>query len=292
LRPQFIGIISLHILALLKLIIIRKRFDVVHIHGDWSSIVLANLIKKISRSKKLIMTIHGNLSNNLYSKKALALLLPKVDLLFATGHGLASELREITSKQVIVQPSGIRNIFYNNPYKKRNKINRVVVVSNLVKIKNLDLVIDIAKELKFLNFTIVGDGPEKNHLLNRIKIESVLNVHMTGFKSSIELHSIYSKSDAFLLTSSKEGTPTAMLEAMACGLPIVTSNVGGVEKILGNHNFISKKNELHHYIDCFDNLIAKKDLLNQIAKDNISISLEYNWNIVAKNINKHLLKSN
>jgi glycosyltransferase involved in cell wall biosynthesis len=211
------------------------------------------------------MTIHDELSGDFLSKKALSVLLNQVNIIFATGHGLASQLKKLTSKKVIVQPSGIRNIFFEQQPRSFNKKSlQVIIVANLVKKKNLDLVIDIANDLKLLNFILVGDGSEKVHLLNRVKYEDITNVEILGYKNSSELRLLYYESDIFMFTSLKEGTPTAMLEAMACGLPIVTSGAGGVERILGSHNYITTKNNKKHFIDCITELLKETNLMQEI----------------------------
>ena len=290
LKPQFLGISSFHFLAFLRLIVNQEKFDIVHIHGDWSSLIFAKFIKKIVGSKKLIMSIHDELSGNFLPKKALSVLLKKVDVVFATGHGLASQLKKLTSKKVIVQPSGIRNIFFEQQPRSFNKKSlQVIIVANLVKKKNLDLVIDIAKDLKLLNFILVGDGPEKEYLLNRVQYEDITNVEILGYKNSSELRLLYYESDIFMLTSLKEGTPTAMLEAMACGLPIVTSRAGGVESILGSHNYITTKNDKKHFIDCITELLKETNLMQDISNYNISIAKSYTWVNVAKQIDKYIL---
>jgi len=290
LKPQFLGIASFHFLTLLRLIANQEKFDIVHIHGDWSSLIFAKFIKKIVGSKKLIMSIHDELSENFLPKKALSVLLKKVDVIFATGHGLASQLKKLTSKEVIVQPSGIQNIYFEqHPRSFNKKYLQVIIVANLVKKKNLDLVIDIAKDLKLLNFILVGDGPEKEYLLNRVQYEDITNVEILGYKNSSELRLLYYESDIFMLTSIKEGTPTAMLEAMACGLPIVTSGAGGVESILGSHNYITTKNDKKHFIDCITELLKETNLMQDISNYNISIAKSYTWVNVAKQIDKYIL---
>jgi L-malate glycosyltransferase len=290
-KPQFLGIVSFHFLAFLRLIVNQDKFDIVHIHGDWSSLIFSMLIKKIVGSKKLIMSIHDELSGNFLSKKALSVLLNQVDIIFATGHGLASQLKKLTSKKVIVQPSGIRNIFFEqHPRSFDKKSLQVIIVANLVKKKNLDLVLDIAKDLQLFNFILVGDGPEKKHFLNRIKYEGIGNIKILGYKNPSELHLLYYESDIFMLTSLKEGTPTATLEAMASGLPIVTSGAGGVESILGSHNYITDKNDKQHYIDCISELLEKADQMQEISNHNISISKSFSWVNVAKKIDNYILE--
>ena len=70
----------------MRVIANQEKFDIVHIHGDWSSLIFAMLIKKIVGSKKLIMSIHDELSGNFLSKKALSVLLNQVDTIFASGY--------------------------------------------------------------------------------------------------------------------------------------------------------------------------------------------------------------
>ena len=291
LKPQFLGFLFFYFLAYLRLVFNHQKFDLVHIHGDWSSLVFSKLIKKVVGAKKIIISIHDELSDNFLSKKALAILLDNVDTIFATGYGVAYQLNKITNKNVIVQPSGIQHIFFEKRERVFDKSSfQVIIAASLVKKKNLGLVLDIAKDLPLLRFIIVGDGPEKKYLLNRIKYENIVNVQLLGFKNSTELHLLYYKSDIFMLTSIKEGTPTAMLEAMACGLPIVTSGAGGVESILGNHNYITNKNDKEHFIDCITELLEEVDLMRETSNHNISISESFSWVNVAKQIDKFILK--
>jgi len=53
-------------------------------------------------------------------------------------------------------------------------------------------------------------------------------------KSQIELAEFYRASDTFLLTSNYEGMPICVLEALACGLPVVSTDVGGVNGVVKN----------------------------------------------------------
>ena len=289
LKPQFLGVFIFYILTCARLVLNNEKFDLVHIHGDWSSLVFSSLVKKIVGSKRLFMSIHDELSNNFLSKKALSMFISKVDIVFSSGYSLASELKKLTSVNVIIQPSGIQNIFLQDYKRIFNKDSfQVIIASNLVKKKNLGLVLDIAKELPFLKFIVVGDGPEKKHLIERIKYETIVNVQLLGYKIPSELLQLYYESDIFLITSSREGTPTAMLEAMACGLPIVTSGAGGVKSILGSHNYITASNDKKSFVKCILDLIKDIDLMSAASKQNIKSSQAYSWPNVAKTINNYI----
>ena len=68
-----------YFLICFRLIFNHQKFDLVHIHGDWSSLVFSKFIKKIVRAKKLCMTIHDELSSSQLSNKALFILIKHVE---------------------------------------------------------------------------------------------------------------------------------------------------------------------------------------------------------------------
>ena len=289
LKPQFFGFFLFHFMVFIRLLSSQNKFELIHIHGDWSSLVFTKIIKKVVGADTVIMTIHDQLSNKFWHKKAFSNLLENVDILFTTGYEAASQLNKLTNNKVIVQPSGIQKIFLESKTRNFNKSSfQVITVANLFKKKNLGLVLDIARELPLVKFLVVGDGPEKNNLLDRLKNEKLSNVQIFGYKKSTELHSLYYQSDIFLLTSIKEGTPTAMLEAMACGLPIVTSGAGGVERILGSHNYVVNKNDKQQFVDYISTLLRDTQLMQKISEKNIAQSKSFSWENVAQKIDKYL----
>lgn len=91
----------------------------------------------------------------------------------------------------------------------------------------------LSKKYPGINLLIVGDGPLQSQLEDltiRLKIES--KVKFTGFKKDIPKY--LNLMDIFVLPSRTEGTPLSIMEAMACGLPIVASRVGGIPMIVKN----------------------------------------------------------
>jgi len=288
-RPQFIGLLIFHFLVLVRLLINSSKFDVVHIHGDWSSMVFSKLIKLLVCAEKLVFTIHDQVSENIIQKKALAIALLPVDVIFSTGYKTANQLRQLTSNKVIVQPSGINEMFFTECDRKFEKEQlQVITVANLVKKKNLGLILDVAKDTPLLNFIIIGKGKEKVFLKNRVTNESITNVKMLGYKNSKELRLLYCQSDIFLLTSVKEGTPTAVLEAMACGLPIISSNAGGVKSILGQNNCIIEQISKIMFVECLSKLADNIGLRKRASIQNKIQSKKYTWKNVARNMDKCL----
>jgi len=288
-RPQFIGILLFYFLVYIKLVVSREKFDILHVHGDWSSLVLAKNIKNIINANKLIITIHDQLSNSFIKVRLLTFLLKTVDMVFTTGFDSASQLKKITNKDIVVQPSGVKKIFYEAYNKRFRKSSvQVITVANLFEKKNINMVLDIAKELPKINFLVVGDGPERLNLSNRIVNENIQNVVILGYRSSQEICSLYQSSDIFLLASLKEGTATSMLEAMACGLPIISSNAGGIYNIIGRYNYVFDVNDKDLFVNCLSSLSENTQLLQKISAKNIKLSMNYSWEKVADNINRKI----
>ena len=80
---------------------------------------------------------------------------------------------------------------------------------------------------------LVGDGPERNQLERQAR-KSKFNEHihfLGNLKSTKEVLNI---SDLFLLPSSKESFGLAALEAMACKVPVVATNTGGIPEVVEN----------------------------------------------------------
>ena len=288
-KPQFIGILLFYFLVFIRLLINRDKFDIVHIHGDWSSLVFSKLIKMLVRADKVIITIHDQISDKLFQQKALSLGLCFVDIIFTTGFEAANQLEKLTSKKIIVQPSGVNKIFFSDFNRNfENEKFTVVTVANLLPKKNIELILEISKALKEFRFILVGDGNHRKVLENIIRRENIDNVELVGFKSAEVVRKYYYESDCYLLTSLSEGTPTSILEAMACSLPIVSSNAGGVKSILGKHNCVADLSNKYQFIDCLSNFSVNVKLRRDISIKNRIQSEKYAWKSVAKNINLHL----
>jgi glycosyltransferase involved in cell wall biosynthesis len=126
-------------------------------------------------------------------------------------------------------------------------------------------------------------------LENIIQRNNIDNVELVGYKSAEIVRKYYYESDCYLLTSLSEGTPTSILEAMACGLPIVSSNAGGVKSILGEHNCVAELSNQHQFIDCLSKFSVNARSRRDVSVKNRMQSKKYAWKNVAKNIDQYIL---
>jgi glycosyltransferase involved in cell wall biosynthesis len=80
---------------------------------------------------------------------------------------------------------------------------------------------------------IVGDGPERGRLERRIRVHGLgESVHLAGRRDDVP--DLLRAADLFVLSSLWEGMPNALLEAMAAGVPVVSTRVEGIEELLAN----------------------------------------------------------
>ena len=113
----------------------------------------------------------------------------------------------------------------------------VLVVARLVPIKNVALVLDAAARLKArmpeVHVVIVGDGPERDPLRARAHAldlgEAVSFIGMIPHATTAEL---YRSADVLAVPSTFDNSPNVVLEAMACGLPIVATDSGGAQEFV------------------------------------------------------------
>lgn len=108
------------------------------------------------------------------------------------------------------------------------------IVGRLVPIKNHAMFLDMARrilDVRDAGFVIVGDGELRPELERSVRERGLSErVHFLGWRRDLDV--IYADLDVVVLTSNNEGTPVALIEAMAAGRPVVATQVGGVADVV------------------------------------------------------------
>lgn len=193
------------------------RVPVLHVHGDLHAFELAGLLSKRVNAKTVAASLHGRFHAPV---ERYARALRNCDPVFTTGLAQAAQLTAALQREVIHLPSAPADLFYGPPASTSEPVD-VIAVGSLLPVKNLDLLLECAALRPSWRFSILGDGPERPRL-ERLKQERGLsNVMFRGSTTAEEVHSALCSARLLLNTSWSEGSPTAALEAMACGVPVV-----------------------------------------------------------------------
>lgn len=152
-------------------------------------------------------------------------------------------------KQKMLEKTGLKNIkLIRNGYdegifnfkpgkcKENNYVIKIITVANFYYVKGHDLLLDALKHLnKDVKLTLIGSGPLMENCAEKVKAENLSDkVEFLGSVPHDKISGLLRQHDLFCLPSRSEGMPGAPLEAMACGLPVVAFDVGGLNEIIIN----------------------------------------------------------
>ncbi len=236
-----------------------KSNDLIHVHGHpyLSSFLAAKIAKRYG--KPLVLTQHNTFIeyNNIWDSAEklndLAIgkqVLKEADKIIAVSNATRNYVLSLGAdpEKTLVLHNGVDlNRFkplLNVKGEMRMKLGIsedeyvVLTVRRLVYKNGVDTLLESAeiavKKNPKLVFVVVGKGPDFEEVKERIaQLGMQRNFRLTGFVSDEDLPFYYNVADLFALPSkSGEGLPLVALEAMACGLPVVATDVGGTSEVL------------------------------------------------------------
>lgn len=229
--------------------IIRKNdIDVLHAHSVIPTGFITVIVAKIMQ-KNVFITAHGmditNFEDNSFFKRIIKFSLNNSSKSIAVSKNLAKKMISfgVDEKKIIVLRNGVdTNRFkpLHNP-KIRLKYNiedndiLILFVGYLDTFKGIFELIESFNKIKTdennIILMIIGTGPLKHEIEKRIReLGLSKQVTFTGQVSPSEMHEYYQSADIFVLPSHNDagGPPIVFIEAMACGLPVIGTNVGGI----------------------------------------------------------------
>jgi glycosyltransferase involved in cell wall biosynthesis len=149
-------------------------------------------------------------------------------------------------------------------------------VGSLTAVKRQDLLIELCaglRDLLPLRLILVGDGPERSHLEQQVR-ELNLTSHAVFSGRQQDTSGMYVRFHIFALTSSTEQMPLALLEAMACGLPVVSTDVGDVRRMVSAANQPYIVRTMSEFRAALLNLSTQPELRKKVGDANRAHCLE------------------
>ena len=166
----------------------------------------------------------------------------------------------------------------------REKRDRILVVTRMFERKGVQYLVNALEGLKHdYEVHVVGDGPYLPVLEGRVE-EKNLEVKFWGFldNQSREIRDLYETSKIFVFTSEAENFPIVLLEAMASGLAIITTEGTGCSEVVGDAALLVKPRDSAGIRRCLEMLIADPELSRRLgAAARKRLAEKFGWSTVA-----------
>ncbi len=204
---------------------------------------------------------------------------------------LEKRAQALGAESTVVIPSPLVVPRYNatNIHKKRREI---VSIARLVPVKGLSYLIRAIADLKDVSLVIIGDGPQRKGLeLLSQHLELRDRVFFNGWVSDrSEIWNHLNQATVFVLPSLSEGRPRVLVEAMACGLPLVATEVGGVSEIVadGVNGLLVPPRDAKALAKAIKVILDDVDFQKRASTENVKAAAEYSPSIIGSRIRDYL----
>ena len=182
--------------------------------------------------------------DKLVFKRLSGLIWRKAKHVVANSKGLQElALRSFPKQEVGIIPNGIDlSEFPETAVISGQKDLHVISTGRLIPRKGYSLLLEALKDLQAVRVSLIGDGPEKMTLKAQAD-ELSIDLTLHGAVEHNQIPSLLTTADLFILPSYNEGMSNAALEAMAAGLPLLLTDVGGSAELITDNGWIIPKGE-------------------------------------------------
>ncbi|MDX8366460.1 N-acetyl-alpha-D-glucosaminyl L-malate synthase BshA [Cytobacillus sp. Hm23] len=269
----------------------REQLDLLHVHYAIPHAVCAYLAKQMVGDEKLkiVTTLHGTDITVLGYDPSLSDMIKfgieNSDVVTAVSNSLVEQTydlldvkKEITTvynfvdERVYSKKEAVQNLKAEYGIDEEDKV--IIHVSNFRQVKRVTDVVKafniIAKQVKS-KLLLIGDGPEVTvvcKLVNDLQLTD--KVLFLGKQENVE--ELYSISDLTLLLSEKESFGLVLLEAFACGVPGIGTNIGGIPEVItpGENGYISQVGDIEDVAKKAVQILTDDQLHKQMSEAAVS----------------------
>ena len=222
-----------------------ERFDVIDAHYIYPDTVAASWLAQ-EFNLPLVATARGSdihlLPDYRIPRWQIKRTLAKVDTAIGVCSDLVTRMQRLQPKlqhSLVIRNGVDLELFY--PIAARDQLRdqlgytnfAILCVGRLVELKGLHKVIDAIQNIDDVTLTLIGDGPQKTALqqqINRLGLQGRVRILAPLAQAALREH--YNAADCLVLASSREGWANVLLEAMACGTPVIATNIWGTPEVV------------------------------------------------------------
>lgn len=205
------------------------------------------------------------------------------DAVVANSEGLRSLAKQTADVPIRVIPNGVAVDEFDPEYGNGRPL-KVLCVSRLVERKGINYLIDAIAAVDNTELTLVGEGEQEASLRRQVdELEIRDRVSFKGYVEHDSIHSYYESADLFVLPSFNEGMSNTLLEAMAAGLPLVTTDTGGTAELVNGNGTVVPKGDNDAIADALRVYRDDSTRRTQEGRRSRELAEEMSWSRVADN---------
>ena len=269
--------------------------DVVHVHGDAVEAACVGAWARPARVP-LVLTVHGGLNTGRRYTRWAPTLFRFVTRFIAVSPSVREQLigLDVASDRIAVISSGIDlSRFPRSERRPQPNPVHIATVGRLHRVKGFDLLIAAVRRLHEaghrVRLTIAGEGPERAML--RAAVGDLPGIELAGAMSPDEVAQLLRAADIFAMPSvdvgsQAEGTPTAVLEAMAAALPVVVSDSGGLPQLVrdGVNGLVVPQGDVARLAEAILTLVGDAAMRRKLGDENRQLAEGRDWAVVAAGV--------
>lgn len=265
------------------------------IHAQWLHTGLIAWMLRIIRGIPFIVTLHGSdvvsVRNSRIGKLIFFCILKRAAAVTTVSEELQNwvVVQGISKERVHHIRNGVE--LGQIRIKREGAPFHFLFVGNLFPGKGVRYLIDalsiVFQSKKGIHLTIIGEGEERAGLERRVKEKGVDTIlKFVGFQPPDQIPSWMHQSDCLVLPSLSEGTPSVVLEAMACSLPVIASELPGVREIVDDTvtGFLVKLQDVEDLAQKLLAIARNRDLGHKMGEKGRQVIIDMNlgWDQVAR----------
>lgn len=287
-----------------ELALSSKIVDMVKIHGiellhvhyaiphAYAGYMAKQMLKQEGIDLPMVTTLHGTditlVGNHPFYKSAVTFSINQSDCVTSVSQSLKDETLKLFSidKNIEVIPNfidlskkGIKTADCQRDVMAKNGERIITHISNFRKVKRIQDVVQVFYEIQKqipAKLMMVGDGPEKEKAERQCQ-ELGIQDKVIFFGNSNEIDTILCMSDLFLLPSETESFGLAALEAMACKVPVISSNSGGLPEVNidGVSGYLSVVGDIKAMTDNAIKILKDEQVLNKFKESALKTAKQF-----------------
>ncbi len=253
--------------------------------------ILQGIFAKYCLGSTFILHIHNNseivVMKNLWFLKVLV---QRADLIFCLTKKMGRELEAVIPsvvEKIRYTSTGVNPVLFRELGKKRN--NQLIAIGYLRWQKGytylLEAVSCIFNQYPDYSLVIIGDGPEKEAIIDRIEELGISDkVNLAGIVTRQRVMELLNESKIFVMPSLSEGLPKVLLEALSCGTPAVITTGCNADGIIQDRGLLVKTRDPQAFAGAISKIIDNKELWQRFSENARTIVEEFSWEKVAQRV--------